>query len=348
MNPNYTLRLLETPLTTALEDTPVVLIHGPRQCGKTTLAQKVGQKLGYDYLTFDDDSLLDAVRADPVGFVDNLGKRVILDEIQHAPELFKAIKASVDRNRIPGRFLLTGSTNVLLLPKLSDSLAGRMEIMNLRPLAQCEIQSRENNQKNDHDKGLLCSLLEDQTKLDCDGKLGHRLGEILVAGGYPEAIQRTSERRRKQWYSNYIDTLVQRDVRELARISNLDAVPKILQLAAEQSAQLLNMSELAAPFQITRQTVSTYFTLLRSIFLIDVLPAWHSNRAKRLIKTPKVHISDSGLAANLMGISSKLLNNDRTLLGHLTESYVYNELQRQGTWVEEDLKVFSLSGQRSI
>jgi len=275
---------------------------------------------------------LAAARADPVGFVDNLKGRVILDEVQHAPELFKAIKHSVDRERTPDRFLLTGSANVLLLPKLADSLAGRMEIMGLRPLAHCEIER--------HGAGLLPLLLDDHYKLKCDGKLGDRLADILVTGGYPEAVQRTTERRKKQWYRNYINTMVQRDARDLTRISNLDAIPTILQLAAAQSAQLLNMSELAAPFQISRQTVASYFTLLRNIFLLDVLPAWHSNRVSRLIKTPKVHISDTGLAANLLEMTAKQLNSERDAMGHLLESFVYNELRRQAAGLEEDPRFF--------
>lgn len=323
-------RLLQSQLEQVLDDTPVVLIHGPRQCGKTTLAQKIGKQRDYSYLSFDDANLLAAAKADPVGFVDRLDKKVILDEVQHVPELFASLKQSVDKDRSAGRFLLTGSANVLLLPKLADSLAGRMEIMNLRPLARCEIEASGN--------GLLSQLLDDDFSVTCSGKLGKQLAEIIVAGGFPEPLQRKNEQRRRQWYQNYINTLVQRDVRDLARISNLDAIPKILQLAAAQSAQLLNMSEIAAPFQISRPTVTSYFALLQNIFLLDVLPAWHSNRVSRLVKTPKVHMSDTGLAATLLGMTAAQLNTDRQILGHLLESFVFNELRRQATWADDGLK----------
>ena len=325
-------RLLQPRLEEALDDTPVVLIHGPRQCGKTTLAQKVGAQRGYRYLTFDDVNLVAAAQADPVGFVERLDERVILDEIQHVPGLFRSIKQSVDNHRQPGRFLLTGSVNVLLLPKLADSLAGRMEILNLRPLARCEIER--------NGVGLLSHILRDDFSFHCPERLKDQLAARIVTGGYPEPLKRLSEHRKKQWYQNYITTLVQRDIRELARISNLDSIPKILQLAASQSAQLLNMSAIAAPFQMTRQTTSAYFTLLKNIFLVDVVPAWHNNRGKRLIKTPKVHITDTGLATTLLGLNADRLNADRKLLGQLLESFVYNELRRQASWHESGLAFY--------
>lgn len=330
-NPKYP-RFLQPRIEEALDDTPVVLIHGPRQCGKTTLARKIGRQRGYGYLSFDDVNLLAAAKADPVGFVDRLDERVILDEIQHVPELFASLKQAVDTNRRPGRFLMTGSSNVLMLPKLADSLAGRMEIVTLRPLARCEIEER--------GPGVLARILGNDFTFHCAGKLAGRLAGSIIAGGYPEPLQRQGERRKKQWYQNYVETLVQRDIREMARIGSLEAIPKILQLAASQSAQLLNMSTIAAPFQISRQTTAAYFTLLKNIFLVDVLPAWHSNHGKRLIKTPKVHMTDTGLAAVLLGMDAARLEADRGMLGHLLESFVYNELRRQASWAEVDLNFY--------
>jgi len=237
--------------------------------------------------SFDDVYLVAASRADPIGFVYRLADKVFLDEIQHVPELFSSIKHAVDSKRIAGRFLLTGSANVLLLPKLSDSLAGRIEIIRLHPLSRCEIESRGN--------GLLDQLFCGSFAIGSSEKLGSKLAEYVVEGGFPEPLQRSTVRRKRQWYQNYIATLVQRDIRDLARISNLESIPKILELAAGQSAQLLNKQALAAPFQMSRQTVDAYFTLLQNVFLVDVLSPWHSNRSKRLIKTPKVHMSDTGL-----------------------------------------------------
>jgi predicted AAA+ superfamily ATPase len=153
-----------------------------------------------------------------------------------------------------------------------------------------------------------------------------------VAGGYPPALARTTARRRAAWYRDYIETLVQRDVRDLARISALDALPRLLTLAAGKTAQLLNVSDLAAPFQLSRPTIRDYVTLLESVFLLETLPPWHSNRLSRLIKTPKLHLGDTGLAAALLGVDTEALGRDRKLLGQLLETFVFQELRRQASW----------------
>jgi len=210
-------RFAEARLAEALADTPVVLIHGPRQCGKTTLALHLGEQRNYAYFSFDDDVLSAAVRADPAGFVGDLPERTILDEIQRVPELFTAIKTAVDRRRTPGRFILTGSANVLLLPRLGDSLAGRMAIVRLHPLAQCELAARPSR--------FLDRLFDAAFKIGSSERLGPELAERIAAGGYPAALARATPRRRSAWYRDYIETLVQRDVRDLARISALDALP---------------------------------------------------------------------------------------------------------------------------
>lgn len=257
-------RWAEPRLTEALDDSPVVLIHGPRQCGKTTLAQVVGERRRYAYLSFDDDVARGAAEADPAGFVGELPQRAILDEVQRVPALFAALKTAVDRRRVTGRFLLTGSANVLLVPKLSDSLAGRMQILRLHPLAQCELARRA--------PGFLDTLFANGFKTRRTERLGGQLAERIIAGGYPAALARTAGRRRATWYRDYLDALVQRDVRELARISSLDALPRLLALAAAQTARLLNATDLAAPFQLSRPTIRDYVTLLERVFLLEMLP----------------------------------------------------------------------------
>lgn len=317
------IRFLRPRLIEALGDTPVVLVHGPRQCGKTTLAQTVK---GYTYITFDDEVQLAAAKADPVGFVADMPERVILDEVQRVPELFATLKAAVDRDRRPGRFILTGSANVLLAPKLSDSLAGRMELLRLYPLAQCEVEGVAPR--------FFDVLFSAGFKARKYERLGTELAERIVAGGYPAALARSSGRRRRDWYRAYIETLVQRDVRELSRISALDALSRLLQLAASQTSRLLNVSELAAPFQLSRPTIRDYVALLERIFLIELLPPWHSNRLSRLIKTPKLYLGDTGLAASLLGLDQAALMKDRALLGQLLETFVFQELRRQASWGE--------------
>ena len=314
-------------LVEALADTPVVLIHGPRQCGKTTLARAVGDEAGYSYVSFDGDVLRASAQADPVGFVDDLPAKVILDEVQRVPELFTALKAAVDRDRRPGRFILTGSANVLLLPRLADSLAGRMEILRLHPLAQAELAGRPS--------GFLGALFGDGFKANQQARLGKELAGLIAAGGYPAALARSSSRRRATWYRDYIETLVQRDVRDLARISSLDVLPRLLALAAGQTARLLNVADLASPFQLSRPTIRDYVTLLARVFLLEELPPWHSNRLSRLIKTPKLHLGDTGLACALLGLDAAALWADRTLLGQLLETFIFQELRRQASWQDE-------------
>ncbi len=319
-------RFAEARLTEALADTPVVLIHGPRQCGKTTLARMVGERREYVYFNFDDGVTLAAAETDPVGFVADLPDRAILDEVQRTPELFTALKAAVDRDRTPGRFILTGSANVLLIPRLADSLAGRMEILRLHPLAQCELAARASR--------FLDTLFAGAFKTRRYERLGTELAERIVAGGYPAALSRTTPRRRTAWYRDYIETLVQRDVRDLARISSLDVLPRLLSLAAGHTAQLANVSELASPFQLSRPTIRDYVTLLERVFLLELLPPWHSNRLSRLIKTPKLHVGDTGLACALLGLDAPTLTRDRSSLGSLLETFVLQELRRHASWHE--------------
>lgn len=323
-------RLAAPALAEALADTPVVLIHGPRQCGKTTLALEIAESRGYAYFSFDDAVALGAATADPVGFVADLPEHSILDEVQRVPALFMAIKAAVDRGRRPGRFLLTGSANVLLVPTLADSLAGRIELLRLHPLAQCELVGRK--------PGFLDALFDGRFQTRHYGRLGRDLAARIAAGGYPAALARATPRRRATWYRDFIETLVQRDVRDLARIASLDALPRLLALAAGQTARLLNVSDLAAPFQLSRPTIKDYVTLLERVFLLEELRPWHSNRLSRLIKTPKLHLGDTGVACALLGLDAEALWQDRSTLGQLLETFVFQELRRQASWRDDDIR----------
>jgi predicted AAA+ superfamily ATPase len=319
-------------LCEALADTPVVLVHGPRQCGKTTLAQMVGEPRGYAYFSFDDPVALAAATADPVGFVAELPERAILDEVQRAPGIFVALKTVVDRRRVPGRFILTGSTSVLLVPRLSDSLAGRMEILRLFPLAQCEIAR--------NSPRLLDALFAGRFKTRAYERLGKRLAERITAGGYPAALARAAPPRRMAWYRDYVETIVKRDVRDMTRIRALDALPRLLALAAGQTARLLNVADLASPFQLSRPTIAEYVGLLEQLFLLERLPPWHSNRMSRLVKTPKLHVGDTGVACALLRLDAVALNADRAMLGRLLETFVFQELRRQGSGQDEPVEFF--------
>ncbi len=330
-------RLAEPLIVEALADSPVLLLHGPRQCGKTTLAQMLGGKHGYAYTSFDDDISRTAAETDPLGFVDSLPRHTILDEVQRVPALFTTLKAVVDRDRQPGRFLLTGSANVLLLPKLADSLAGRMAIQRLHPLAQCELAGKASR--------FLDKLFVGDFKHRSLPRLKQELIARVTAGGYPAALARPEGRRRANWYRDYIDTLVQRDVRDMSRISSLDVLPRLLALTATHTAQLFNLSELAAPFQLSRPTIGDYVTLLERIFLLERLPPWFSNRTSRLVKTPKLHLGDTGLACGLLGVGTHDLAADRNLFGHLLETFVFQELRRQASWHTRDHTFFHFRDQ---
>jgi uncharacterized protein len=267
-----------------------------------------------------------------MGFIADLPEHAVLDEVQRVPRLFAALKSAIDRRRAPGRFILTGSAHVLLLPRLADSLAGRMEVLRLHPLAQCELGRRPPR--------FLDALFSGGFKTRRVERLAGDLAERIVAGGYPAALARSPGRRRAAWYRDYLDALVQRDVRDLARISSLDALPRLLAMAAAQTARLQNVTELAAPFQLSRQTIRDYVTLLERVFLIESLPPWHSNRLSRLIKTPKLHVGDTGLVCALLGVDAASLGTDRPLLGQLLETFVFQELRRQASWHEEPLAFF--------
>ncbi len=338
-------RYAERRLAEALADSPVVLIHGPRQCGKTTLARMVRVPAAgpreYAYFSFDDVVARQAVEADPMGFAADLPERVVLDEVQRVPALFAALKLEVDRRRTPGRFLLTGSSNVLLAPALSDSLAGRMEIVRLHPLAQCELYSGPAAECTEERRPcFLDALFGGGFSVRRTERLGSELGERIVSGGYPAALARPPGRRRASWYRNYVDAQVQRDVRDIARIRSFDLLPRLLSLAAAQTGTVFNLSDLAAPFQVSRPTIRDYVALLEQVFLLEELPPWHTNRLSRLIKRPKLHVGDTGLACALLGIDAAGLAADRSLLGQLLETFVHQELRRQASWHEAPMSFF--------
>lgn len=329
--PRWAARLLAD----ALAYSPAVLVHGPRQCGKTTLARAVGGPLGYAYLSFDDDAARRSAEADPAGFVFDLPERVVLDEVQRVPGLFTALKSAIDRRREPGRFVLTGSSNVLLLPTLSDSLAGRMHVLRLHPLSQAELHSGRNRPA-PPEPGFLDALFDGRPGFGGVGeRLGVELADRIVAGGYPAALLRPKGRWRAEWYRNYVETVVERDVRDLAHVRHLDILPKLLSVAATGTAQLFNATKLASTFGISRPTIGGYAALLERVFLLEWVPPWHRSQHKRLVKTPKLHVGDTGLACALLGVDAASLAAERPLLGQLLETFVHQELRRMASGHDE-------------
>ena len=309
-------RFVERRAEEALGDTPVVLIVGPRRAGKTTLVRKMGDD-NRTYSTLDDQTVLAAAQSDPAGFIRGLD-RAIIDEIQRAPDLLLAIKKTVDEDYRPGRFLLTGSANVLTLPRVADSLAGRMETIRMLPLAQAEIANR--------GPTFLERLFEGRLQSQKESVVGDELIQTVLRGGFPEAIGRESERRRQDWARSYLTSILTRDLRDIAEIEKLTELPKFVRLLAEHSGQLVNYSQLAGGINVNQRTAHRYVGLLEQVFLIATLQPWFTNTLKRIVKTPKLHFLDSGLLAAARGLTFDRIKADRGPFGALLESFVFAEV----------------------
>jgi len=328
-------RNIESKVREALSDTPVVLINGARQSGKSTLALKLASDFSARYVTLDDATVLSSATSDPTGFIRNLESFVVIDEVQKVPRLFPAIKAHVDKNRRPGSFLLTGSANVMMLPRVAESLAGRMEIITLCPLSQGELISRRER--------FIESVFFSQLPVLADGvESDAHIVQILITGGYPEVVRRSIESRRQAWFSSYITAILQRDVRELANIQGLSDMPRLLTLLAGRVGGLLNISELSRSMALPHTTLKRYLSLLEATFLLQPLPAWSANLGKRLIKSPKIYLIDSGMTTYLIGKSVQRLKGDHTSIGAMLEGFVVAELRKQITWSETRTGLFHL------
>jgi predicted AAA+ superfamily ATPase len=308
-------------VATALADTPVVMVNGPRQCGKTTLVRGFAVD-GRQYISLDDETALTAARDDPAGFLRPLD-RAILDEVQRAPELLRAIKLSVDQDRRPGRFLLTGSADLLTLPTVSDSLAGRMEVVTLLPLSQAELQRTASRFIDHAFAGKAPEAFEAAT--------GGKLVQRVLRGGYPEMLRRADPARRRNWVRDYVAAIVQRDVRDISSIERLDVLPRLLRILAQHSGQLTNFTQIGGQIGLDEKTARKYLGVLEQLFLVRRLEPWHSNRLSRLVKTPKLHFLDSGLLAALLGVTPERVAGDRAVLGALLETFVFAEILKLAT-----------------
>ena len=274
------------------------------------------------YVTLDDALRLSTAHDDPQGFVLSLPDPVVLDEVQRAPELFRAIKLSVDQERRAGRFLLTGSANVLLLPRLSDSLAGRMRIITLWPFSQGEIDGvRERFVDDVFATGPLESPSGNATRAELVAR--------IVRGGFPQAVTLPEGPARDGWWRDYATTLLERDVRDLASVADRVGLPRLLRILAARSGTLLNASDLARATGLARTTLERYLALFIKTFTVQLVPAWAGDVARRLVKSPKVLFTDTGLAAYLAGLDAARLLDNPDWLGPLLETFVGTELLKQ-------------------
>jgi predicted AAA+ superfamily ATPase len=319
-------RNLVGPILTSLKDSPVVFIQGARQTGKSTLAKSLAAE-GYAarYLTLDNAVTLSAAESDPAGFIAGLDGPAIIDEVQRAPGLALAVKSAVDADRKPGQFLLTGSANVLVLPKLAESLAGRMEIHSLWPLSQDELAGNK--------ELFIDTLFHAEFKpTGTPGEGWPKLIDRLVQGGFPEMLSRTAADRRAAWFGSYLTSILQRDVRDISNIRDLADLPRLLTLLASRAASLLDYADLARGIGIPQTTLKRYMALLEATFLVQTLPAWFTNIGKRLVKAPKVLLNDTGLLTHLLGANAARLRADPGLGGGIFENFIALELIKQRGW----------------
>lgn len=322
-------RRIEPRIAEALADTPVVLLAGPRQAGKTTLVRQVAES-GLRYLTMDDELTLLSAREDPVGMIRSLD-RAVIDEIQRAPALLLAIKKSVDEDRRPGRFLLTGSANLMALPTVADSLAGRMETLSLLTLSQSEMEGRT---KNWLDSVFAGQLPQPGSIASADDLAGR-----VLRGGYPEAISRSTARRRTAWARQYIDAIIARDVRDVSGIEKLDQLPRFLRALAQTAGQMCNYTQLGGQVGLDGKTAAKYISVFEQMYLLRRVDVWARNRLNRVVKSPKLQFIDSGLLATLLDLTADEVEKNRTRFGNVLETFVFSELLKHTTTADGEYQL---------
>ncbi|MBI5345801.1 MAG: ATP-binding protein [Chlamydiae bacterium] len=312
---------------------PVVFLSGARQAGKSTLALEFAKKKGYYYVTFDDISMLRAAIDDPIGFLKKLPKPVIIDEVQRVRELLLSIKQFVDQENVLGQFILTGSANPLLLPTLGDSLAGRMGILPMYGFSQGEILGKK-------EVFIPWVFSKDFQFKKFEETDFSKLYSLILKGGYPRVHNFSSLKDVQTWIGGYLQTMMDRDVRELAQIEGLHYFPDLLQILANRSGSLLNGADLARTLKISTASVHRYLTLLETLFIIFREPAWFNNHNKRIAKSPKIFISDSGVLCYLLNINEEKFIKDPMVFGLAVESFIASELLKQASFLEDKIKQY--------
>ncbi|MCC7491229.1 MAG: ATP-binding protein [Fimbriimonadaceae bacterium] len=317
-------RHVEARLTAALADTPVVVLHGARQTGKSTLAQALAAGRGGRYASLDNLARLAAAESDPRGFLAELGTPAVIDEVQLAPVLFRAIKERVDADRQPGQYLLTGSADLLRVPELASALVGRLEVVTLWPLAEGEIRGVTANGVD----RLWNAELPAAPPLSRTDAL-----QLALRGGFPEAVARASQTRRSRWFEAYLDTVIRRDLPRGGDFLAAQDAWRLVQLLATRAGQLLQWSELGRGVGLDRRVVQRQAALLEQAFVAIPLPAWASNLSKRLSRTPKLLLGDTGLLGYLLALTAPPALD--LVAGQLLENFVGLELLKALAWSEQ-------------
>lgn len=326
------IRNIYSILQRRLKSMPVMLIVGPRQCGKTTLSKTIGHDLGMGYISCDNIATLASIQFDPAGFLSNQGKPLIIDEAQRAPEIFLPIKVDVDDNRDPGRYLLTGSANPLLVPNLGDGLTGRMGICNMWPLSQGEMRGIK--------EGFIKAVYgNEKWKTDYPKLSQHEIVEILMKGGFPNVVAAKSSEERREWCNDYLFNALQKDINDLSKIEHFSQMPSLLYGIANRIGSPLNVNSLTDLIRTSEATIRRYIELLKSLFLLYPLPSWSRNIDKKLSKASKIYFSDTALLLQSMDFNEERLLKLPNVLGQVFENFVVMELVKQATWSSEPVKL---------
>lgn len=318
-------RHAEPVLREVLREFPVVVVNGPRQSGKTTLLHLLKVQTGGQFISLDDPAELRIAREDPVGYLAASERPLYLDEIQRAGEpLVLTIKLAVDQDRSSGSFILSGSSRFLTVPTLSESLAGRVAIVDLWPFSVAERLRRPPTFVE-----RVFSDPADLLRIRPDQHTRHEYMQMVCTGGFPAAVERESSAARARWFASYLRTVTSRDVRDIARIHRLEVLPRAMRLLAAMTAQELNAASVAQRLNLDEETARSYLPLLETVYLIHRIPAWSRNLTSRVVRRPKVHLTDSGLAAWLQRQSpDALARPGNPAAGTLLETFVVNELMK--------------------
>ena len=298
-----------------MTDTPVVVVNGARQVGKSTLVTDLLQLPGrVEVLTLDHEPTLRAASIDPRTFVERSVDTLVIDEAQLEPRLFRAVKAAVDADRRPGRFVLTGSARLLSVPEMADALVGRVEVIELWPFSEIELAGS---------RSSVLDVIERSPEAIVESRAVRRaeLADLVVRGSFPEAVSRAPGRRRA-WFDAYASTSVTRVVSQIADLERVTEIPRLLRLLAARSAEELNVAKLASEFGWSARTIDSYLAQLSSAFVLQLLPAWSVNLSSKVVHRPKIHLLDTGLAAALCGLTAERLLDTPERFGTLLETFV--------------------------
>lgn len=317
-------------LAEALKIAPAVLLSGARQVGKSTLSLS----LDYEYRVFDDLTQREAAVTDGLGYVTGLPKPVVLDEIQKVPSLLEGIKFDIDKNRENGRFLLTGSANILDMKAAKDTLAGRLVEISMWPFSQKELNHKPT-------ENLVDILFRQGIEGLVPANLDHTgLLRAILMGGYPEIHKIDSQLGRRLWFNSYISTYVERDIRDVGELRDINAFIRFFNIIAPRSCSLLNKKELSKEANLNEATTSNYLSMLEMIYQLVLLPPFSSNISKRFIKSSKFYMTDSGIYCHLLGIQDEQELQNSPHKGNVFETFVFSELLKHLSYANTQARLY--------